>query len=346
MLSKWKASCYRQSHNRYNVRSVCPVTGDQIKCRGNFFIARRLPRRLGIAGGDILVHLPPDGLRCRDQFDRDGRHPAGSHDGGAIIRHLRPVDHRVGVGILRLTHERSFTGSRALFRVRTCRRRLLDKLALHQDSHCGCRRSRDDVQTVSAGELTSSNVDTSAIWFLGLARLKAGRPERCCPGQGHLIKTGGSMIRLPDPKPGDGAPRQPSPDCARHSPTRKACRRPRQPQAVETDRAGFGVSRLSSRGRSAGNRGGSRRDRASAMPAAWCRVARTSLSGGALPLADAVVVGLMRMNQILDISAADRLRRAGGVTNIGISNEVSDEGFFHAPDPSNSPPARSAATST
>jgi len=36
------------------------------------------------------------------------------------------------------------------------------------------------------------------------------------------------------------------------------------------------------------------------------RGAGTSLSGGALPLADAVVVGLMRMNRILDIDYADR----------------------------------------
>ena len=42
------------------------------------------------------------------------------------------------------------------------------------------------------------------------------------------------------------------------------------------------------------------------------RGAGTSLSGGALPLADAVVVGMMRMNRILDIDYADRLRRRAG----------------------------------
>ena len=42
------------------------------------------------------------------------------------------------------------------------------------------------------------------------------------------------------------------------------------------------------------------------------RGAGTSLSGGALPLADAVVVGMMRMNQILDINYPDRLRRGAG----------------------------------
>src|SRR6202790_5636357 len=65
------------------------------------------------------------------------------------------------------------------------------------------------------------------------------------------------------------------------------------------------------------------------------RGAGTSLSGGALPMADAVVVGLMRMNQILDINYADRCATVqAGVTNIGITNAVSDGGFFYAPDPS------------
>jgi len=61
----------------------------------------------------------------------------------------------------------------------------------------------------------------------------------------------------------------------------------------------------------------------------------TSLSGGALPLADAVVVGLMRMNRILDIHYADRCATVqAGVTNIGITNAVAAHGFFYAPDPS------------
>lgn len=65
------------------------------------------------------------------------------------------------------------------------------------------------------------------------------------------------------------------------------------------------------------------------------RGAGTSLSGGALPMEDAVVVGLMRMNQILDINYADRYATVqAGVTNIGITNAVSEEGFFYAPDPS------------
>ncbi len=65
------------------------------------------------------------------------------------------------------------------------------------------------------------------------------------------------------------------------------------------------------------------------------RGAGTSLSGGALPMADAVVVGMMRMNRILDIDYADRCAVVqAGVTNIGITQAVSDEKFFYAPDPS------------
>ncbi len=65
------------------------------------------------------------------------------------------------------------------------------------------------------------------------------------------------------------------------------------------------------------------------------RGAGTSLSGGALPMEDAVVIGLMRMNQILDIDYADRCATVqAGVTNIGITNAVSADGFFYAPDPS------------
>ena len=65
------------------------------------------------------------------------------------------------------------------------------------------------------------------------------------------------------------------------------------------------------------------------------RGAGTSLSGGAMPLADAVVVGMMRMNRILDIDYADRCATVqAGVTNIGITNAVAGQGFFYAPDPS------------
>jgi len=65
------------------------------------------------------------------------------------------------------------------------------------------------------------------------------------------------------------------------------------------------------------------------------RGAGTSLSGGALPMADAVVVGMMRMNRILDIDYANRFALVqAGVTNIGITQAVAGDGFFYAPDPS------------
>ena len=65
------------------------------------------------------------------------------------------------------------------------------------------------------------------------------------------------------------------------------------------------------------------------------RGAGTSLSGGALPLADAVVIGLMRMNRIKEVNYADRYAVVeAGVTNIGITQAVSADGFFYAPDPS------------
>ncbi|GIX11499.1 FAD-linked oxidase C-terminal domain-containing protein [Elioraea sp.] len=65
------------------------------------------------------------------------------------------------------------------------------------------------------------------------------------------------------------------------------------------------------------------------------RAAGTSLSGGALPLEDAVVIGVSRMNRILEVSYEDRLARVeAGVTNLGITKAVEGEGFFYAPDPS------------
>jgi glycolate oxidase len=65
------------------------------------------------------------------------------------------------------------------------------------------------------------------------------------------------------------------------------------------------------------------------------RGAGTSLSGGALPLADAVVLGLMRMNRILEIDYDDRFAAVqAGVTNLGITQAVAERGFFYAPDPS------------
>jgi len=65
------------------------------------------------------------------------------------------------------------------------------------------------------------------------------------------------------------------------------------------------------------------------------RGAGTSLCGGALPLEDSIVLGVSKMNQVIDINFQNRTARVQtGITNIGISNMVSPGGFFYAPDPS------------
>ncbi len=61
----------------------------------------------------------------------------------------------------------------------------------------------------------------------------------------------------------------------------------------------------------------------------------TSLSGGALPLEDAVLLVMSRFNRILDIDYANRTVTAQpGVTNLGITQAVEQDGFYYAPDPS------------
>ena len=65
------------------------------------------------------------------------------------------------------------------------------------------------------------------------------------------------------------------------------------------------------------------------------RGAGTSLSGGALPLADGVLLGLGKFNRIIEIDYDNRCVVAQpGVTNLGISHAVAAEGFYYAPDPS------------
>jgi glycolate oxidase len=76
----------------------------------------------------------------------------------------------------------------------------------------------------------------------------------------------------------------------------------------------------------------------------WChaegvkvvpRGSGTSLSGGALPLADAVLVGMARFNRVLEIDYADRLAVVQpGVTNLAVTKAVEGRGFYYAPDPS------------
>ena len=65
------------------------------------------------------------------------------------------------------------------------------------------------------------------------------------------------------------------------------------------------------------------------------RGAGTSLAGGALPTADSVVLGVARMNRVLEVDYDNRfIRVQAGRTNLSVTEEVSPEGFFYAPDPS------------
>jgi len=65
------------------------------------------------------------------------------------------------------------------------------------------------------------------------------------------------------------------------------------------------------------------------------RGAGTSLSGGALPLADGIVLGLGKFNRILEVDYDNRCVVAQpGVTNLSVTDAVSGRGFYYAPDPS------------
>ncbi|MEM8881856.1 MAG: FAD-linked oxidase C-terminal domain-containing protein [Pseudomonadota bacterium] len=65
------------------------------------------------------------------------------------------------------------------------------------------------------------------------------------------------------------------------------------------------------------------------------RGAGTSLAGGALPTEDCVILGLMRMNDVLEIDLDDRIVRVeAGRTNLSVSGAVEGDDFFYAPDPS------------
>jgi glycolate oxidase len=76
----------------------------------------------------------------------------------------------------------------------------------------------------------------------------------------------------------------------------------------------------------------------------WChahdvkvvpRGAGTSVSGGALPLADGVLLVMSKFNRILETNFADRIAVVQpGVTNLGITHAVEHAGFYYAPDPS------------
>ena len=65
------------------------------------------------------------------------------------------------------------------------------------------------------------------------------------------------------------------------------------------------------------------------------RGAGTSLSGGALPLADGLLLGMAKFNRIREIDFDNRVAIVEpGVTNLAVSNAVAHAGFYYAPDPS------------
>jgi len=65
------------------------------------------------------------------------------------------------------------------------------------------------------------------------------------------------------------------------------------------------------------------------------RGAGTGLSGGALPLADGIVLSLARFNRILAIDPVNRTARVQpGVRNLAISEAAGVHGLYYAPDPS------------
>jgi glycolate oxidase len=65
------------------------------------------------------------------------------------------------------------------------------------------------------------------------------------------------------------------------------------------------------------------------------RGAGTGLSGGAVPVAEGIVIGLARMNRILEVDAPNRrVRVQPGVTNLDVTRAVAAHGLFYAPDPS------------
>ena len=61
----------------------------------------------------------------------------------------------------------------------------------------------------------------------------------------------------------------------------------------------------------------------------------TSLAGGALPTADCVILGVARMNDVLETDYDNRFVRVQtGRTNLSVTGAVESDGFFYAPDPS------------
>ncbi len=65
------------------------------------------------------------------------------------------------------------------------------------------------------------------------------------------------------------------------------------------------------------------------------RGAGTGLSGGAVPVAEGIVIGLARMNRILEVDVPNRRARVQpGVANLDVTSAVAAHGLYYAPDPS------------
>jgi len=61
----------------------------------------------------------------------------------------------------------------------------------------------------------------------------------------------------------------------------------------------------------------------------------TSLAGGAMPTADSVILGVARLNAVLETDYDNRfIRVQSGRTNLSVTGAVEADGFFYAPDPS------------
>ncbi|MDF1619132.1 FAD-linked oxidase C-terminal domain-containing protein [Pseudothioclava nitratireducens] len=65
------------------------------------------------------------------------------------------------------------------------------------------------------------------------------------------------------------------------------------------------------------------------------RGAGTSLAGGSMPTEDAVILGLARMNRVLEVDYQNRfIRVEAGRTNLSVTGAIEGDGWFYAPDPS------------
>ena len=65
------------------------------------------------------------------------------------------------------------------------------------------------------------------------------------------------------------------------------------------------------------------------------RGAGTSLAGGSLPTADSIIIGVSRMNAVLETDYDNRfIKVQTGRTNLSVTGAVEENEFFYAPDPS------------